>query len=208
MLDAVVGWVLERVVDVALGAIIGAFGAKWWFGKKNQEKLDELQRRITHLEREKNDRPRREPSAAASPESATQSPAPQSPLEHSALKSGTLPSSAQNALLAPKELIDLVAGRTKLVAERLLEPHIGLRHFVTGEVEEVGGILGTVDVEIRLADGIAALLAFDRERYYEELAVLRQGDEISASGLLRTVRNFIALEKCSLEKVLSAPSRS
>lgn len=207
MLDAFVGWVAEEIAAMALGSIIGAFGARWWFGKKNQEELEQLKKSITELEREQTARPLPERSAAASQTPQTPSPAPQSPLNHSALESRTLPPSPLDALLSPQELIDLVAGHTSMAAKRMLEPHRGRRYVVTGTVREVTENINTVAVIIALADGILVSLSFDNGPRNEELVVLRQGDEISASGLLRSAGNNIMLKKCSLVEV-SAQSRS
>ena len=208
MLEAVVGWVLEQVVGVALGAIIGAVGAQWWFGKKNQEKLDKLQTQFEKFERENKVQPRQERSATASPTPATQSPAPQSPLGRSAPESHTLPSSPRNALLSLQELIDHVAGHTEMAAQRMLEPHKGRRHVVTGEVFEVTDGFNSVSVVIKTADGILVGLSFNRGPHDEDMAALRKGDEIVASGLLRTASSTISLENCSVDNVLSASSRS
>ena len=91
LVAAIVAWVAEQIAGVALGSVIGAFGVRWWFGKKNQEKLDQHQQRISDLERELNGRPRWEPTAAASPESATESPPPQSRQDHVTIEFPTLP---------------------------------------------------------------------------------------------------------------------
>ena len=218
MLEAVVGWVLEQVVGVALGAIIGAVGAKWWFGKKNEKKLEELQTKVADLVRKGNGRPQRQPSHVASPTPATQSPAtqspapqspaPQSPLGCSAPESHTLPSSPHNALLSLQELIDLVADHTEMAAQRMLTPHKGRRHIVTGEVLDVTEYTHAVSVLIKTADGILVGLSFNRGPHDEDMAALRKGDEIVASGLLRTASSTISLENCSVDNVLSASSRS
>ena len=214
MLAAVVGWVLEQALAVALGTIIGTFGAKWWFGKKNQEKLDQLQQSITELQRERNVRPRPEPSAAASPTPAAPSPAPPAPHTHIAPESRTLapppppPPPPPNAMLSPQELLDLVNGHTDMAAKRMLEPHKGRRHVVTGAVREVTELHHGVIVAIDMADGVSVYLTFDRGHHDEQMVSLRRNDKIFANGLLQSASNHISLEKCSLDNVLPTSSGS
>ena len=205
VIEFVVGWAVENIVGVVIVGVIGAAGAKWWFGKESQKQLDELQRRFDDLERERNGRPRRESTDEAPPESATESPAPQPPQEHVTIDLPTLRPSAPDALLTPKELVDLVAGHTEMAASRMLKPFVGQQYSVRGEIREVTELIESVSVLIQMADGTNVGLVFDMEPYGERLAVLRPGDEISASGLLRNATRFVTLEKCSLVEVSARP---
>ncbi|MCY3672754.1 MAG: LapA family protein, partial [Alphaproteobacteria bacterium] len=149
LVSILVGWVAEELVALAVGSVIGAIGAKWFFGKKNTEELRRLRREVDELKRER-DRQASPSSPASAPvprddgsmdrpaKSLKQPAATPAPRDDDSKNRSHLPgSNVPDALLSPEELMALVKGRTKIVADRMLQPHKGRRHHVRGAIRDV-----------------------------------------------------------------------
>ena len=167
-----VGWVVEQIVTLAIGSVLGAIGARWFFGKKNLEKLERLQREFDQLRRERD-----APSPAESRDDVSEPPSPPKPEpapDDSDLKvrsllplPGTTP---PDALLSLQELLDRVKGQTGMKADRLLKPHKGRRYRVRGRVETVDDyMVDGVHMKLETADGVTVILWFDKSRRLVEL---------------------------------------
>lgn len=97
---------------------------------------------------------------------------------------------------SPQDLVNLVNGQTDLAAQRLLLPHKGKVHTVTGSVREVEDI-GDIVVTIKQQEGLSVSLRFAHSDQDEYFAALQTGMTITASGQLRTATEYgIFLEKC------------
>ena len=229
VIATLIGWVAEEIITLAVGSVIGAIGAKWFFGRKNIEELRRLRREVDELKRDGEGRTS-SPSLESAPAATTvgskvsrrprrevdelkrdgdgRTPAP--PLESapaattvgSRVRSVLPASNPPDALLSPKELLALVEGHTDMAADRMLKPHKGRRHLVRGVVREVSdyGIDGA-QVTLDGTDGTTIVLWFAQGSQVNTLETLRRGHDVSATGLLRYARNHIALEDCTLRGI-------
>ena len=192
VIATLISWVAEEIVTLAVGSVIGAIGAKWFFGRKNIEELRRLRREVDELKRDGDGRTPAPPLESA----------PAATTIGSKIRSVLPASNPPDALLSPKELLALVEGHTDMAADRMLKPHKGRRHLVRGVVREVSdyGIDGA-QVTMDGADGTTIVLWFAQGSQVNILETLRRGHNVSATGLLRYARNHIALEDCTLRAI-------
>ena len=188
------GWAVEEIFTLLVGSAIGAIGAKWFFGRKNSAALKQLRLEVEQLKGNRNDQA---PSSLA-----TSDPAPSDSSGKTIAIASAADSNPPNALLTPKELLDLVKGHTGIMAEQLLKPHKGRRYHVQGVIEDVNDYgIDRLHVSLDGKDKVSFVLWFDHDSHKEVLETLRRGDEVSATGLLQHASNHIALEKCSIDNV-------
>ena len=192
-----VGWVTEQFVALAFGSVIGAVGAKWFFGRKNVEELGRLRREVDELKRERQGQAALTSSAPSSRSAPAHSARDADEENHSLVRASTPP----DALLSPEELLALVKGRTGIVADQMLKPHKGRRHHVQGAVMDVTGDIDSVNVTLDGGDGMLIILWFNPGSQADTLETLRPGDAVSVTGLLRNASNHISLEECVLDEI-------
>lgn len=209
VIATLVTWVAEQFEALAFGSIIGAIGAKWFFAKRNLEELGRLRREVDELKQERRERAPSPPSKPSVPATAAVPallPMPTSaatsrdagPESHSLVPLSSPP----DALLSLEELLALVKGHTGMLADRLLKPHKGRRHHVRGVVTNVSEFsIQGVEVILDGQEEMMIVLWFKPGCQTEKLETLRQGDKVSATGLLRNASNHIAQEECVLDEV-------
>lgn len=191
IIASLLGWAAEEIITLVIGSAIGAVGAKWFFGRKNSAELKQLRHEVERLKGNHNEQASSSPSTSA----------PMLSVGSVTIRSLVPGLNPPDALLTPKELLALVKGHTSITANTLLKPHKGRRHYVRGIVEDVRDQVDRVHVGLKGVDEVSFALWFKKRWQKDILEKLRQGDEISATGILRHVSNHIGLDKCTVDSV-------
>ena len=103
----------------------------------------------------------------------------------------------------PKQLREMVKGKTEMAATSVIKPHLDTWIAVQGRVFEVSEMIAGDDicVAIKLEDEDETLVTmfFEKERWKRQVVILDKGDSVKARGKIRKVsEQSISLEQCEL----------
>lgn len=126
-------------------------------------------------------------------------PSPAEPISSPAMTASKSSADRQWCTKTPKELVQLVSGKTDFAAENAIRPFVGQWMTARGTLLEVESI-GEIRVRIDVGDDIWFACRMKKRKDNAYFASLSKGDDFSASGKLRYVtgNGVISLEQCEI----------
>ena len=101
----------------------------------------------------------------------------------------------------PKELVDMVRGKTQLAASQILQDHVGSYLVVRGVVADISGDANDLNVMVRMDDGTLVAMWFSRGKWDGHISKMEIGDDIRASGKLHSATsNGVFVRECELNQ--------